>query len=341
MKEFQTDSFHARKLLHTTVFAQCFSPCGKFLVAASNYGTIAVYSLVACLSPDADDNARKPVYTFTATKEKAIYCLLSTDTLLISAGVGEICAWKWSDVLGKAAKTVWTLKIPKLQAFACPEVNSLALNNDESGSHLYSGCGDNNIYSWDIETGQETLMLSGHQDYVHSVSLKNNGRECVSASEDGSVRIWDCRSNGEAIQVIEPCKNEETARPKFGKWMGCAAADPAEDWLICGGGPKLAAWHLRSLSPMSVFNTPGACQNNIIFYEDTLISGGTEAAVNHWYMNGDLKSKVPCTPTAVFNVAINTKSESNKVLSAAGSSPYIDVCTNFGYKAFSLPFTAV
>ena len=44
-----------------------------------------------------------------------------------------------------------------------------------------------------------------------------------------------------------------------------------------------------------------------------LISGGTEAAVNHWYMNGDLKSKVPCTPTAVFNVAINTKSESNKV----------------------------
>lgn len=33
-------------------------------------------------------------------------------------------------------------------------------------------------------------MLSGHQDYVHSVSMKNNGQECVSASEDGSVRIW-------------------------------------------------------------------------------------------------------------------------------------------------------
>ena len=43
------------------------------------------------------------------------------------------------------------------QAFSSPEVNSLALSNGDTGSQLYSGCGDNNIYSWDIETGQETV----------------------------------------------------------------------------------------------------------------------------------------------------------------------------------------
>ena len=52
---------------------------------------------------------------------------------------------------------------------------------------------------------------------------------------------------------------------------------------------------------------------SIFYISQQLISSGTEAAVNHWYMNGDLKSKVPCTPTAVFSVAINTKSEANKV----------------------------
>ena len=32
--------------------------------------------------------------------------------------------------------------------------------------------------------------LKGHKDYIHSLALRNNGQECLSASEDGSVRIW-------------------------------------------------------------------------------------------------------------------------------------------------------
>ena len=40
---FQASGLAARKVLHTTVFSQCFSPCGKFLVAANNFGSIAVY----------------------------------------------------------------------------------------------------------------------------------------------------------------------------------------------------------------------------------------------------------------------------------------------------------
>lgn len=39
---------------------------------------------------------------------------------------------------------------------------------------------------------------------------------------------------------------------------------------ICGGGPKLSAWHLRSLSSTTVFDTPGACQQHVLFYEDTV-----------------------------------------------------------------------
>ena len=32
--------------------------------------------------------------------------------------------------------------------------------------------------------------FKGHSDYVHAVCLKNSGRECISGSEDGTVRIW-------------------------------------------------------------------------------------------------------------------------------------------------------
>ena len=30
----------------------------------------------------------------------------------------------------------------------------------ESGVELYGGCGDNNVYIWDIESGQETVSIS-------------------------------------------------------------------------------------------------------------------------------------------------------------------------------------
>jgi len=32
--------------------------------------------------------------------------------------------------------------------------------------------------------------LRGHTDYVHSVALRSNAQQCLSASEDGTVRLW-------------------------------------------------------------------------------------------------------------------------------------------------------
>ncbi|KAL3856941.1 hypothetical protein ACJMK2_011743 [Sinanodonta woodiana] len=339
MKEARERGLAARKLLYTTVFSQCFSPCGKFLAAANNFGYIAVFSLEAALAPAATDISKNPIYTFKASEDGSINCLISTDTLIISASYGTISAWKWSDVLSRASKVLWTLTIPKRQPFFTPEVNSIYINSQEDmANHLFAGCGDNNIHVWDIETGQEVHCLQGHTDYVHAITKKSDN-ECASASEDGTVRIWDCRSAGEASLILQPFKHEACARPEFGKWVGCVGVDSGNDWLICGGGPRMSAWYLRSLTMSTTFDTPGACQQFIMFNEDTVISAGTEAFVNHWYMNGDCKSRVPCTPTSVFSVAINRESETNRVLCVAGSSATIDVCTNFGYKAFGLSFT--
>ncbi|KAL5016789.1 hypothetical protein ScPMuIL_006378 [Solemya velum] len=340
LNEIQDRTLATRKLLHTTVFAQCFSPCGRYIAAANNYGNIAIFSLSAVLSPEATDDSFKPIYTFVASEEGAIFCLASTDILLISAGAGNIHAWKWADILNKAPKQVWAWAVPKKNQFTIPEVNSIVVDQqEESSSRLFAGCGDNDVHVWDMEAGQQLVSLSGHEDYIHCVATKNKGRECVSASEDGTIRIWDSRTEGEAVHIIEPYKQEICARPEFGKWLGCVAMDPSEDWLVCGGGPQLSLWHLRSINPTTTFDTPGATQKHVMFYEDAMISAGSKPLVHHWYINGDLKSEVPCTPTSVFNVSINTNSDTHKVLCVAGNSAKIDVCTNFGYRASSLIFT--
>ncbi|KAK2173760.1 hypothetical protein NP493_850g00038 [Ridgeia piscesae] len=180
------------------------------------------------------------------------------------------------------------------------------------------------------------LGLKGHTDYIHAVAMLNTGQECVTASEDGSVRIWDLRRPLEATQVIEPYKNENCARPQLGRWVGCVAVDTADDWMVCGGGPKLCLWHLRSLAATAVFDTPGVCQKTALFHDDSIISAGNQPFVHHWSVNGEERSKVPCSPTSIFSLKVNSTSENAKVLSVAGNCHKVDICTNFGYRAFSL-----
>jgi len=39
---------------------------------------------------------------------------------------------------------------------------------------------------------------------------------------------------------------------------------------VCGGGPSLCMWHLRSLSPTTVFETPNAAVNFAVFHDDAV-----------------------------------------------------------------------
>ncbi|XP_071179843.1 THO complex subunit 6 homolog [Mytilus edulis] len=330
----------ARRQLHTTIFDHCYSPCGKYIAAANNYGQIAVFSLSAALAPEASEATWKPVFIFEASEDGAIFTLASTDTLLISGGNGPIKAWKWADILSKSPRLVWSLNIPKKGPFSQPEINSIVLNTEEDKSEVFAACGDNNIYVWDLESGQQKITLSGHDNYVHSLAVKN-GNTCASASEDGTVKIWDTRSPSDAVHSIEPYKNELCARPKFGKWLGCVAMDTTDDWLVCGGGPSLSLWHLRSLTATTMFDTPGACQQCVMFHDDSIISAGSKGYINHWSVNGEQRMEVPCTPSSVFSLSYNSASNNCKVLSATGNSSKLDIFTNFGYKAFSFIFTQV
>ncbi|KAK3726628.1 hypothetical protein QZH41_012280, partial [Actinostola sp. cb2023] len=342
-----------RKRIHTTVFDVAFSPCGNFFAACNNFGSIAVFSLSSALAPDADYQSRKPIFTFEAQSQSApIYTLLSTDTFLISGGSSEITGWRWDDILEMVGFTThhsnnassgtqgyirslvthsqrntpgnestgpsWTLSPPS-SAVGVPETNAIAY--DKENNTLLSGCGDNNIYSWDLEIGTRKELIfhsfvqntfTGHADYVQSLALRSSSNECLSGSEDGSVRFWDCRS-GSMTNMVEPYKDKNLNRPKFGKWIGCVALDSNEEWMVCGGGPRLSVWHLRSLTCTGVLDTPNSSQQNALFHEDTIITSGTEPSVFHWQVNGELRSQIPCTASCAYAMRINSASPQKKV----------------------------
>ncbi|XP_043942610.1 THO complex subunit 6 homolog [Protopterus annectens] len=314
-----------------TVFCQSFSPCGKYLAAGNNYGQIAVFSLSAALSSAAEEEDQKSVITFTA-HDGPVYSLVSTDRQLISAGNGDVKAWNWNEITKKGCKEAWSRKPPFRANLELPEINCLLLNQKDNT--LLTAGGDAVVHVMDMETGAFTQAFQGHMDYIHCLALRDQYNECLSGSEDGTVRLWDLRTGQEA-QVIDVYRHQECARPQYGKWIGCLATE--SEWMVCGGGPALALWHLRSVTPTTVFPLQD-CQQQVMFYQDLILSAGNNPTINHCQISSGVKAQIPCTAPSVYSLAINEQSQENMVLTVAGSSSKVDIFTNFQYRAFSLSF---
>lgn len=188
----------------------------------------------------------------------------------------------------------------------------------------------------DLETGTFMWALRGHTDYIHCLALRERSPEVLSGGEDGAVRLWDLRTAKE-VQTIEVYKHEECSRPHNGRWIGCLATD--SDWMVCGGGPALTLWHLRSSTPTTVFPMR-APQKHVTFYQDLILSAGQGRCVNQWQLSGELKAQVPGSSPGLLSLSLNQQPAAPecKVLTAAGNSCRVDVFTNLGYRAFSLSF---
>uniref|UniRef100_A0A1E1X3F5 Uncharacterized protein n=1 Tax=Amblyomma aureolatum TaxID=187763 RepID=A0A1E1X3F5_9ACAR len=325
---------------YTVIYAQCFSPCNKHLVAASNYGEIAVFALSHFLSVEEEDGGnsqRDPFYKFTA-HSGSIFAMVMSEDFLISGGSGEIFAWNWDKLKKKSVEKCWALSIPQGESIVQPEVNALVLSGRDSEQKLLiAGCGDSKIYVWDIETRTLLSMLERHTDYIHDLALASNNTQLYSAGEDGAVLSWDIRTLRREVFHIEPFKHEELQRPRFGKWIGCVALEAGDEWLVCGGGPSLCIWHIPMCSPATRLVDLARPAHVAHFYDDMVVAGGGEPNLYHWTFSGDLKAKIETSASSLYSVAFHL-GPPQKGLCVAGSSYKIEVCTNFLYRDFSLHF---
>ena len=71
------------------------------------------------------------------------------------------------------------------------EVNSIAFSPNGRFIALASGVA---CQIWDTSTHRTTVRLVGHTDDVHFLSFFPDGQQIMSASKDGSIRIWDANT---------------------------------------------------------------------------------------------------------------------------------------------------
>jgi len=318
-----------KKELYTTIFCQTFSECGSHLAAGDGFGNVAVYDVKKIVELSTNEESirefRRPELRFSAG-EDPIYTMTSDEHHLICGTTGQIQAYKWNDVIKKSFKVAWNIPIETdRESLTQPEVNSVDLQDGK----LYVGSGNHEVHIFDLETRIKTASLRGHTDYIHSVRVR--GDQCVSAGEDGTVRFWDTRQNKETAKV-EPHTHPELERGR-GRFIG--ALDISDDWMVCGGGPRLALWHLRSLTMSSVCDME--CVAHVAAFHDGLVLAGGDAPDLHQFsFSGERSALIHTDCSAVFTVLART--QPSKLMTIGGCGKLLEVCTSNKFKDFSLSF---
>ena len=75
---------------------------------------------------------------------------------------------------------------------------------------------------------------------------------------------------------------------------------------MCGGGPRLALWHLRSLTPAAVCDLT-AVAHVARFHDGLVLAGGDAADLHQFSFSGERSGTITTDCSAVFTVLARTQ----------------------------------
>ncbi|CAL9768115.1 unnamed protein product [Musa acuminata subsp. burmannicoides] len=335
-----------------TAFAPSQSPNPEIVVVASSDGAVASYSLASCISATS-----QPMHVDKVVNQKTLPGPLPAEPLFIIKGhkgpaydlkfywQGEECllfscgddghlrGWNWKELLnsdihgdmqGNSLKPILDLANPQHEGpwgalSPIPENNAIAI--DEQEGSVFSAAGDACAYSWDVETGKQKMVFKGHADYLHCITARKSSHQIITGSEDGTTRIWDCRS-GICTQVIRPEKNFKS---KVSSWVSCVATDTSESWLACGTSTGLSVWSLLSSECIFSINSHSPVQD-LLFDDHQILAVGSEPVLTRFSINGAALSQIKCAPQSAFSVSLHPSG----VIAIGGYGALVDVLSQYG-----------
>jgi WD40 repeat protein len=207
----------------SVVRAVACDPSGQFIVSGSSDRTIKVW----------DAETGEELWTFTGHRGEVNALAFSPDGSTIASGSSDRTIKLW-DVGGGAPRTLQghasavvsvsysnngvrlvsgsidgTIKLWDLESGA--ELKTLpgysthiksGLSYDANGLSFAASMDNHDVVIFDGASAEQRRVLRGHTEAIYDLAYSPNGLRLVSASLDGTVRIWDTTTGREIVQSI-------------------------------------------------------------------------------------------------------------------------------------------
>jgi WD40 repeat-containing protein SMU1 len=178
----------------------CFSPDGNYFVTGSIDGFIEVWNYNSGkLSADFEYQRERK---FMSCDTAVLSLCFSKNGSLLAAGTQSGQIKLFTFLTGKTVKI-----IEKAQSKG---VISVTFLNDMSG--VICGGFDGSIKLFGLKSGRVLKEFYGHTSYVSSLHFNEAGNALISASGDGSVRIWNTKTCS-CVHKVRLDENETNLPP--------------------------------------------------------------------------------------------------------------------------------
>jgi WD40 repeat protein len=201
-----------------TIDAVAFSPDSKRLAAVGSDGAVRVWDVATA----------KELWTAKSAARFTESIAYSPDgKQILTGGYGEPKPDQGTKGVAHLRDAA-TGKV--IRAFELAEgVEAVAFCPD---GKVAFGCHDGAVAVVDAKTGEEAFVLKGHTDSVRGLAFDGAGGRLLSASDDGTVRVWDFKTR------------KQTGKFECGKGRGLSVATDGKRAVVAVG--EVEVWDLKT-----------------------------------------------------------------------------------------------